>query len=121
VVRRAVGYHRYDTAAEVELLNQIYALLRLQINFFTPQQKLISKTRQGAKVIKRYDAAQTPYQRLLADERIDEKIKTGLTQQYLTLNPAPAPPRHPRPQRPASRAHSGQGSTNPATRSAPRP
>ena len=50
VVRQAVGYHRYDTAAELALLNQIYALVRLQINFFSPQQKLISKTRIGAKV-----------------------------------------------------------------------
>jgi hypothetical protein len=50
VVRRAVGCHRYDTDAELALLNDIYALLRLQINFFTPQQKMIAKTREGAKV-----------------------------------------------------------------------
>jgi hypothetical protein len=37
VVRRAVGYHRYDTSAELELLNTIYGLLRLQTNFFSPQ------------------------------------------------------------------------------------
>ena len=60
VVRRAVGYHRYDTPAELELLNGIYALLRLQTNFFCPQQKLVEKHRHGAKVTKRYDTAKPP-------------------------------------------------------------
>jgi hypothetical protein len=88
VVRQAVGYHRYDTDAELTLLNEIYALLRLQINFFSPHQKLISKRREGAKVIKKYGTARTPYQRVMADERIPKKIKTTLTRQYRTLNPA---------------------------------
>jgi hypothetical protein len=88
VVRQAVGYHRYDTDAELALLNQIYALVRLQINFFSPQQKLISKTRIGAKVIKKYDTALTPYQRVLASPHVSKKIKTTLTRQYRSLNPA---------------------------------
>jgi hypothetical protein len=88
VVRRAAGYHRYDTGTELALLNELYALLRLQINFFSPQQKLISKTRHGAKVTKRYDTAQTPYQRVLADERVPQEIKTALSEQYQGLNPA---------------------------------
>jgi hypothetical protein len=88
VVRQAVGYYRYDTAAELVLLNEIYALLRVQINFFSPQQKLVSKQRVGAKVIKKYDTARTPYQRVLADPTVAKKIKTGLTRQYRTANPA---------------------------------
>jgi hypothetical protein len=88
IVRQAVGYHRYDTAAELALLNQLYALLRLRINFFCPHQKLISKHREGAKVIKRYDLARTPYQRILADDSIPARIKDELTHQYQTLNPA---------------------------------
>ena len=88
MVRKTVGYHRYDTAAELAALNRIYALQRLLINFFTPQQKLVSKTRHGAKVIKRYDTAATPYQRVLADDRVPAAIKTALTEQYQTLNPA---------------------------------
>jgi hypothetical protein len=83
-----VGYHRYDTAAELSLLNQIYALVRLHVNFFSPQQKLISKTRYGAKVIKRYDLAQTPYQRVLASPHVSQQIKNTLTAQYRKLNPA---------------------------------
>lgn len=67
IARRTVGYWRYDTPGEIELLNQIWPTLSVLINLFTPQQKLISKTRVGAKVTKRYDQAQTPYQRLLTD------------------------------------------------------
>ena len=67
IARRTVGYWRYDTPGEITLLNQIWPTLSPLINLFTPQQKLISKTRVGAKVSKRYDRAQTPYQRLLAD------------------------------------------------------
>lgn len=88
IVRQAVGYHRYDTDTDVELLNQLYALLRLLTNFYSPQQKLIAKTRHGAKITKRYDTARTPYQRLCADPRIPATTKTSLTAQYQTLNPA---------------------------------
>lgn len=88
VVRKTVGYHRYDTAAELELLGRIYQLLRLQTNFFSPSQKLVSKTRHGATATKRYDTAQTPYQRVLNSKKVTKKTKTALTRQYQTLNPA---------------------------------
>jgi len=42
VVRTVVGYHRYDTAAELLLLNKIWVLQSQITNFFLPQQKLIS-------------------------------------------------------------------------------
>ena len=64
VVRRLVGYERYDTKAAFECLGRVYDLIRLYINFFQPTMKLVSKTRHGAKVHKVYDTAQTPYQRL---------------------------------------------------------
>jgi hypothetical protein len=52
-VRELVGYYRYDTAAELTKLNQIWDADVLFANYFLPQQKLISKQREGAKVIKR--------------------------------------------------------------------
>lgn len=88
VVRQTVGYHRYTGDVQVDLLNGIYALLRDQINFFTPQQKLISKTRVGAKVIKKHDTARTPFQRVRDDERVDIAERAVLREHYLTLNPA---------------------------------
>jgi hypothetical protein len=65
VVRRTVGYFRYDTRRELELLNQLWPLTSLQVNLFLPQQKLIAKTRTGATLRKTYDTATTPRQRLI--------------------------------------------------------
>ncbi len=56
VVRTGVGYHRYDTAAELLLLNEIWVLQSKITNFFLPQQKLISKVRDGAEIAKKYAA-----------------------------------------------------------------
>ena len=88
VVRRAVGYQRYDTEAQLKLLNELYAHLRLYTNFFQPTMKLQSKERVGSKVTKRYDLAQTPYQRVLAAPQIAKARKDLLRAKYETLNPA---------------------------------
>ena len=66
VVRRAVGYSRYDSAPQLRLLNELYGHLRLYTNYFQPVMKLKSKERNGAKVKKIHDEPKTPYQRLLA-------------------------------------------------------
>lgn len=87
VVRQAVGYARYDSAAELEVLNQLYASLSPLVNFFQPQMKLVEKRRNGAKVSRRYDTATTPYRRLLASEHVTAKAKAALTRTYKTLNP----------------------------------
>ena len=88
VVRRHVGYLRLQTEQEVELLNQLYDRLRLLINFFYPSQKLVSKTRQGARVRRVHDHPQTPYQRVLACSEVSEDHKERLRRQFDTLNPA---------------------------------
>jgi len=87
VVRRAVGYHRYDTPAEPETLNELYAVLRLFTNYFHPSMKLIEKTRSGGKVRKKYDKAKTPYQRVLDSHALSEEAEEGLKALYETLNP----------------------------------
>ena len=48
VVRRLVGYGRYDSPPQVRLLNQLYAAYRLYVNFFLPIVKLQSKVRVGS-------------------------------------------------------------------------
>ena len=45
IVRIVVGYHRYDTEAELLLLNKIWVLQSQLTNYFCPQQKLVSKVR----------------------------------------------------------------------------
>jgi hypothetical protein len=88
IVRRYVGYGRYDTETAQKLLNELYGYLRLYVNFFQPVMKLIQKTRIGSKVKKKYDKPQTPYQRVLALPFVPENNKEILRQQYAQLNPA---------------------------------
>ncbi len=88
VVRRAVGYARYDTAEQLQLLNELYSYLRLYTNFFVPSMKLKSKERNGSRVKKRYDEAQTPYQRVLASPHVSKQSQRQLRAKYETLNPA---------------------------------
>jgi hypothetical protein len=88
VVRTVVGYHRYDTTAELALLNKIWALQSQMTNYFLPQQKLISKTRVGAKVTKKYDKATTPHRRAERHEAVTLEDKAILTDVYDELNPA---------------------------------
>ena len=52
IVRRAVGYLRYDSIAEVDILNELYIYLGCYTNFFQPVVKLVFKTRTGSKVLK---------------------------------------------------------------------
>lgn len=88
VVRKTVGYGRYDTAAQLALLRQIWTLLADYQNYFQPSRKLVSKTRHGARVKRVYDPARTPAQRLLERSDVPEKTKDRLRQTYERLNPA---------------------------------
>jgi hypothetical protein len=91
VVRRTAGYWRYETPREMALLNQIWTALSPLTNLFTPQQKLVSKTRIGAKVTKKYDQAKTPYQRLLAHSGVLDEVDAKLLAKKIeTFNPAQA-------------------------------
>ena len=87
VVRQAVGHLRYDTEAELEVLGRLYSRLRLYVNFFQPQMHLLDKSREGAKVHRRHDRAQTPAQRLLGSPHVDQGSKAHLRSTYLELNP----------------------------------
>lgn len=80
VVRRSVGYFRYDSPRELDLLNQLWPLTSMQVNLFLPQQKLVSKERTGATVRKTHDTATTPLKRLLDhhDDLVDPHDRTHL-------------------------------------------
>jgi len=87
VVRRVIGYDRFSSKAAYKALDDVYTLLRLYVNFFQPVLKLVGKTRNGAKVHKVYDIAQTPYQRLLCSGVLTEDKKRQLANIYGALNP----------------------------------
>jgi hypothetical protein len=86
VVRRSVGYLRYDTPAQLKLLNRLYEGLHFYVNFFLPVMKLKAKVRRGSKVTKTYDKPQTPYARVLANPHVSVKVKTKLRATYRQLD-----------------------------------
>jgi hypothetical protein len=68
-------------------LARLYEVSRLYINFFQPSFKLKSKTRDGARVHKRYHAPATPCGRLLAHDGIGASVKEALKAQLQQLDP----------------------------------
>ena len=86
-VRHVVGYTRYDDPRHVALLNELYEILEDYINFFVPSMVCVKKERIRSRRIRRYDIAQTAYQRVLAHPDIDSEVKERLQQKYATLNP----------------------------------
>jgi hypothetical protein len=87
VVRRTIGYQRYESAEALALLEAIYADLRLYVNFFQPVMMLTCKERRGSKVYKKYDEAKTPCQRALAAKEVSTPVKLRLQRTFLELNP----------------------------------
>lgn len=88
VVRMLVGYYRYDCAAELLLLNEIWRLQSRLTNFFYPQQKLVSKVRKGAKVSKKHDEATTPFHRAIEHPDMTAERIVAMTRAYSLINPA---------------------------------
>jgi len=88
LVRQRIGYDRYASKAAYVQMEKLYRLLRLYANFFQPMRKLTGKARVGSKVVKRYDLARTPYQRLLGTGVLTDAKRAELEQFYASLNPA---------------------------------
>jgi hypothetical protein len=87
IVRRMVGYRRYTGIAAAAELAQLYHRMRLYVNFFQPSFKLMDKTRDGARVTKRYHPPLTPFQRVLAHPAVAQVAKDALVAQFEQLDP----------------------------------
>jgi hypothetical protein len=87
VVRQSAGYGRFEGEDAVAVLNELYGWLRLSVNFFSPQQKLVAKSRKGARVTRRYDQARTPLQRLGDRKGVGDEVKADLLAHYRDTNP----------------------------------
>src|SRR6266480_991154 len=87
VVRRLMGYGRFDGVETARVMARLYAAARLYVNFFQPSFKLKEKRREGAKVIKRYHTPSTPYERTLAHPKVTTAVKKRLRDQYRSLDP----------------------------------
>ncbi|HEX2437854.1 MAG TPA: hypothetical protein VHT71_06045 [Methylomirabilota bacterium] len=87
IVRHLVGYDRFASQAAYAQLARVYALVRLHVNFFQPVEKLVTKRRDGARVHRLFDRAQTPYQRLCAAGVLVADKRAELEGLYQRLNP----------------------------------
>ena len=87
VIRRFTGYDRYSGPVAGQVLAKLYALVRLYVNYFQPSFKLIHKSREGAKVTKRYDTPATPCDRLLTHPSVSIEIRGKLQERRASLDP----------------------------------
>jgi len=87
VVRRMIGYRRFEGLATAQALARLYAVSRFFVNFFQPSFKLAEKSREGAQVTKRYHPPQTPCERLLAHAATSEAVKSKLREVADALDP----------------------------------
>ena len=87
VVRRIVGYRRFEGTEAAATLAQLYGSARLFVNFFQPSFKLAAKTRDGARIKKIYHPPATPCQRLLADPRTPAAVRRQVRALRTALDP----------------------------------
>ena len=87
VVRRMVGYRRFEGLEAAALLAELYRSVRLFVNFFQPSFKLIGKQRDGARVRKSYSVPVTPHQRLATDRRTPDAVRDRLQEICANLDP----------------------------------
>jgi len=89
VVRKHAFYWRYDTSAELELLNQLWAVVSLRLNFFTPTKKPTGyTTAANGRRQKVYDDPRTPWQRVKNCDLLDEETIGRVEQRIIGVNPA---------------------------------
>ena len=88
IVRRWVGYTRFDAREIVVALNMVYDVLTPYQNHFVASRRIVAKERIGARwKITREKKAKTPYQRVLERTDVKEEVKSKLKQEHETLSP----------------------------------
>ncbi len=86
--RQLLGYGRLAEPRVVPLINAVYQDLWEPLhNFFLPSMKLRAKWREGSRWVRRHDAPQTAYHRLLASQQIGDKQRQRLRDWYESLDP----------------------------------
>ena len=87
IVRRLVGYGRFEGAAAVTALARLYAAARLHTNLIQPSFKLLHRRREGARVIKRYHSPEPPAGRLLLHAAVPDAAKQAVRQIRAAADP----------------------------------
>lgn len=78
LVRKLVGYARYEGEQAVDRLNELYRLGSSLWNLYYPSQKLIETHRHGSTVRKRFDQPRSPARRLLDRGELSPKQRWNL-------------------------------------------
>jgi len=86
-VRQVVGYDRFVGELAYQQLTELYRALCLYVNCFQPSMKLQTKQREGSKVRRWYDHAQTPLERLLASGVLAAEQRQELERVAQALDP----------------------------------
>jgi hypothetical protein len=87
-VRELFGYERIEEQALVARMDEIYKTCWNPLqNFFLPCFKLKEKVRIGARIVKKFDAPQTPFDRLMKSPHLSEERKEKLRLVKKSLNP----------------------------------
>ena len=87
LVRQYVGTLRLDTPEQVAALNALYEKMWLYYNLFQPVLRLSEKRVGPEDIQRKWDEAQTPYQRLLATGTLDAQQQARLQALYEQTNP----------------------------------
>ena len=95
LVRAYLGSARFDTAAQTNVINQLYERMWLYYNFFQPVMRLREKTMgpllpaegQPSRIKRRFDQARTPFDRLCETDAISEQQKEQLRTLRNQTNP----------------------------------
>lgn len=88
VVRKFLGYQRFDEPMIVTIINELYDVLELYLNHFKAVRRQTSKERVGAKYVRKYEkTAMTPYERVLGHKATTEETKARLREEHEKLNP----------------------------------
>jgi hypothetical protein len=87
LVRAYTGYERLDSRRQCAALDNLYDLLWVYNNLFQPVLHLVGKEVVDGKLHRKWDQAQTPYQRLLASGVLSPKQEVRLASLYTGTNP----------------------------------
>lgn len=87
LVRAYLGQARLDTAEQCAALNALYDQMWVYYNLFQPVLHLIEKTHDGVRTHRTWDAATTPFARLLATNTLDPVVRERLERLYAETNP----------------------------------
>ena len=89
IVRKSAFRYRYDTPAELVLLNELWGFVNLRKNMFLPTKKANGwRTMKSGRNTRTYDDPKTPYQRVLTAGNLTNEQASRLAELHAATNPA---------------------------------